>query len=70
MSSFQLKPQFLPKSSNNAKVVANPTAFALNTYIENYSDDELYTLIQLGMQAASYGIINPKAITYSSNYQG
>ena len=67
MSSFQLKSQFCLSSSSDAKVVASSATFALNTYIENYSDEELYNLIQLGMQASLYGIYNSKIAIYSSD---
>ena len=59
MSSFQLKT--ITKTNNDgtftvASAVDNSAADALNTYITNYSDEELLELIQLGMEASLKGV--------------
>ena len=60
MSSFQLKPQCSGFRSSNAGTGQQLTIPVLATYIEQMSDEELYSLIQLGMQASLKG-------SYTSN---
>ena len=54
MSSFQLKSDFITTSNtpNTASLAEISARDALKVYIENYTDQDILTLIQLGMEAS------------------